>query len=651
MFSATVPAPRGLPITNTRRERPGTFASNQEPSRARDDRPIFHIPRSAIRSAVFASGMDSRRWLPTWLTIILLSIPSFAQAPQVENALLTASDAAIDEFFGRSVSCFGDTILCGSPADGNTTHGGATYVFVRRTTGWVEQARLVPSGIGILNSWGHSVSLWNETAAIGASSSDWVHVFERSGSSWSERTLLTPDPGLLGNQGFGNAVSIHANTILVGAIGDDTSGNDAGAAYVFVRSGTNWIQQAKLLRPGGSANQRFGWSVSLHGDTAVIAAPFAQGTGTVDVFERVGQEWIFRVSLVATDTAFADMFGAAVSTDGSSIVVGAPNHDGSGSSSGAAYVFVRSSQSWVQQATLVPNNGVAMQEFGYAAAIRGDKTIIGAWHFPDLDSGGGAAYVFDRVGTTWSPERELRASNTLPNDSFGESVALWADRVVIGASYNNTAACNGGAMYVFEVGSYEPCVVGDFCFGDGGDQMGCTDCPCGNNAPAGTISGCAHSQSNSLFGGRGARLLHGVGCAPIADFCFELQEAKPNSFAVLVSASSMAPTGTAPCASLNPGSGIAQPLVLDGLRCVVSSGSGSLLRHGTRAIDASGYVGPNGIGSESAWGNCSATFPNSGFSAGTTRHFQAFYRGGASGGCGTQLNSSQGVTVEFQALP
>ena len=177
----------------------------------------------------------------------------------------------------------------------------------------------------------------------------------------------------------------------------------------------------------------------------------------------------------------------------------------------------------------------------------------------------------------------------------------------------------------------------DVCNGDGGNQMGCTDCPCGNNAMPGTVGGCLNSVGTS------ARLLP-MGSERLMnmDLCFEMEGGKPDSFAVLTSGDALAPANAmSPCFGLDSG---IQSVALDGLRCVVQN----VLRHGSRAVDSTGYVGANGTPPEGAWGFCSSNFPNSGgFMAGQTSHFQAIYREDMGVSCGTEQNTSQAVSITF----
>ncbi|MEM7516008.1 MAG: hypothetical protein AAF368_03665, partial [Planctomycetota bacterium] len=175
---------------------------------------------------------------------------------------------------------------------------------------------------------------------------------------------------------------------------------------------------------------------------------------------------------------------------------------------------------------------------------------------------------------------------------------------------------------------------GEFCNGDGGDQMGCTNCPCGNNAVPGTMGGCLNSAGNS------ARLV-GSGSASVAGdtLRFEVNTATPTTFGILQSANNRLPN-MGPCA---PGSGILSGVV-DGLRCV----GGAALRHGTRATDSNGDIGVTNNGWGPPNGPPGGLIATNGFVAGQTRHFQVFYREDVALGCQSGQNTTQGVTVTFE---
>lgn len=185
----------------------------------------------------------------------------------------------------------------------------------------------------------------------------------------------------------------------------------------------------------------------------------------------------------------------------------------------------------------------------------------------------------------------------------------------------------------FGLTPYEPQLGGPICFGDGGSG-GCTPCPCGNEV-SGSTGGCLNG-----FGTAG--ILHAYGLPSVAQdtLRFELADANPMTFAILVSTQSLLPTG-----GVCPvGSGI-QSSVLDGLRCV----GGALLRHGVRSTD---FAGSSGVNGNAGWGPpngpAGGLVVAGGFQAGQTRHFQVFYREDLNLGCGRGQNTSNAWSLVFQ---
>ena len=161
---------------------------------------------------------------------------------------------------------------------------------------------------------------------------------------------------------------------------------------MFVRSGTAWSQQAELTAADGAANDYFGTSVAISGSTVVVGAPSKNSsTGAAYVFVRSGTAWSQQAELTAADGASGDSFGTSVAISGTTAMVGAPSKD---SSTGAAYVFARSGTAWPQQAKLTAADATAGDQFGYWVGISGPTAVVGA---PNRNSGTGAAYAFVNV--------------------------------------------------------------------------------------------------------------------------------------------------------------------------------------------------------------------------------------------------------------
>jgi len=324
--------------------------------------------------------------------------------------------------------------LARAPAGLRAAVGRTLGVPATAATGASQQAKLTAADAAVNDYFGLSVAIYGSTAVVGApykNTGTAAYVFVRSGSAWSQQAKLTAADSTSGDL-FGSSVAIYGSTVLVGAPGANSF---TGAAYVFARSGTAWSQQAKLTAASGG---EFGWSVALYGSTAVVSAPYENSqTGAAYVFARSGTAWSQQAILTAAHGAPSDRFGWSVAIYGSTAVVGAPYRK-----SGTAYVFARSGTAWSQQAQLAATDGAVGGLFGSSVAIYGSTALVSA---PHENSDTGAAYVFARSGTAWSQQAKLTARGT-SGESLGWSVAIYGSTAVLGAPSNQF---DTGAAYVF----------------------------------------------------------------------------------------------------------------------------------------------------------------------------------------------------------
>lgn len=369
--------------------------------------------------------------------------------------------------FGAAVALDGNTALVGSPFENveGTVRQGAAYVFTRSGNSWSMQTRVTSADGAQDDRFGSSVAIDGDTALIGAALDDVgtipgqgsAYIFTRSGSTWTEQIQLTADDGASNDQ-FGIAVALDGNTAVIGANRDDIGSTlDQGSAYVFVGAGADWTQQARLVAADGALDDRFGVAVALDGDWAVIGAHaddvgLAENRGSAYVFTRSDGIWSQQARLTADDGATGDEFGIAVALSGDTALVGAyQDNVGGGAGRGSAYVFTRAGSSWSQQARLLAASGVADDSFGIAVALDGHTAVVGAQGRDfDGNSNQGAAYLFTRLGSSWSEEVELSASGGAEGDAFGWSVALDGDLALVGVPGRNVGSnLAQGAVYVF----------------------------------------------------------------------------------------------------------------------------------------------------------------------------------------------------------
>ncbi|NKE69292.1 integrin [Nitrospiraceae bacterium HYJII51-Mn-bac16s-1-B09] len=352
--------------------------------------------------------------------------------------------------------------------------------------------------VGALNEASAATGINGNQADNSAADSGAVYLFARSGGNWSQQAYIKASNTDAGD-GFGYSVALSAdgNTLAVGARYEasaatgingnqaDNSANNAGAVYLFIRSGESWSQEAYIKSSNTNIGDEFGDSVALSGDgnTLAVGAPYedsgGQDSGAVYLFFRNGS-WTQQAYIKGSNTGASDKFGwsVALSTDGSALAVGAWGEasaatgingnqaDNSAQNAGAVYLFIRDGESWSQQAYIKPSithgfnpfGGSEGGLFGYAVTLSGDGNTlaVGAYAEPSSATGingnqadtsarqAGAVYLFVRSGGNWSQQAYIKASNTDAGDWFGFSVALGADGNTLAVGALNEASAAAG---------------------------------------------------------------------------------------------------------------------------------------------------------------------------------------------------------------
>jgi uncharacterized Zn-binding protein involved in type VI secretion len=277
------------------------------------------------------------------------------------------------------------------------------------------------------------------------------------GSGYTERAVIT---GSQPSQ-FGRGLALCRDTLFAGDPGADGAGQSTGAVFVFERDGTSWIETQKLF-PADGAQIAFGGSLAVSGTTLVVGAGgFPSGspnTGAAYVFERVGSAWVERQKLLPGAATFPVVanFGASIDVDGDTIVVGSPLSDHSNPSSsqcnsGAAYVFRKRANSWVKERRLLASDLWCRAKFGTAVALQGDSLLVTADEGdPQGVLAGGSVYEFQRSGSTWAEIQEFGRIQTTPWGLLGTSVDLEGDRAIVGFRKLGASSFPGvGRAYTF----------------------------------------------------------------------------------------------------------------------------------------------------------------------------------------------------------
>jgi hypothetical protein len=384
-----------------------------------------------------------------------------------QQAYIKASNTDNGDSFGISVSLSsdGNTLAIGATGEGSNVTGvdgdqtnnsaaasGATYVFTRSGTSWSQQAYIKASNTGASDEFGRSVSLGEDgnTLAIGATSEDSnatgingdqtnntaaiagaAYVYIRSGTSWSQQAYIKASNTDAGDH-FGLIVSLSTdgNTLAVsaqseasnasGINGDQTDNSvaDSGAAYVFVRSGVNWSQQAYIKASNAEANEYFSYSMNLSadGNTLAVGTPYE---------------------------------------DSNAVGINGDQTNNSAVTAGAAYVFSRTGTSWSQQAYIKASNAEANDWFGVMLSLSANGNTLAVGGSNDDSNatgingdqanntvtGSGAVYVFERSGTSWSQQAYIKASTTGIYDLFAwPTLSGDSNTLAVGASREDSSA-------------------------------------------------------------------------------------------------------------------------------------------------------------------------------------------------------------------
>ncbi len=360
-----------------------------------------------------------------------------------QDAELTAADGLSGDQFGQALALSGTALVIGAP--GRNTRTGAAYVFTGSGATWTQDAELnAPDGQDN-DGFGSSIALSGTTAVVGspnAQASGTAYVFSEAGTTWSEQAELTEGPSGSAGDGFGTAIALSGSSVLVGAPG---SADLTGAVYPFSFTGASWQPDATLTASNGEPGSKFGVSLALSDQTALIGSSGATiGQGAAYFFtSSSGASWTQITEIKASDKRIGNFFGDSVSLSGTTAVVGAYGRD---KYAGASYVFTQSKPTkWTQQAELLASDGQGGGDsFGSSTAVSGKTIVVGA---PGRLDGQGAAYIYTLNDSTWSLDAELADPGKSPGDMFGHSVAISGSTVVIGAFGTNG---DTGAAYVYQ---------------------------------------------------------------------------------------------------------------------------------------------------------------------------------------------------------
>ena len=428
---------------------------------------------------------------------------------QHKQKFQTAEGNTLDRF-GSSVDVDGDYAVVGAPADDEGgADAGAVYIYVFGENGWVQEAKLLAPEPTAGDEFGSTVSISGDYVLVGAQNNDaagqnagTAYVYLRQGISWSVQTAIQP-ADLSAEDRFGASLSLSGDYAIVGAYGADDNGDGAGAAYVFTRSGSSWTQQAKLQSSDIVAGDEFGFDVDVKDDRAIIGAPgkddgFARGAGAAYIFLRDGAAWQEQSKLLAVGGQLDDRFGHSVAIDGTLAVAGAPNEGSGGARDrGAAYTFKYKLGAWKELAFLKDFDGNDSANMGSSVAVEGSTVVVGA---PGRDANGlsstGAIYLYKMGYSEYSVLGQRLAPGGAADDLFGTSVAITDGKILVGSTLGGGENPDAGAVFYLDQERYLPDATVAYC-----GSPATAVAPTANDRCAGTVTGTTNDATT--FSGPG----------------------------------------------------------------------------------------------------------------------------------------------------
>lgn len=409
-----------------------------------------------------------KRFIPS-LVFILIILHSFCQEWYKTDNLLASNGGEVD-WFAYDTDISANFAIVGAPYNdvGSNEDQGTAYVYFYDGNSWGNEQILTASDGASGDEFGRSVAIDGDFLVVGAMFKNYnskeqigaAYVFWFDGSSWVEQQKIAPSNGV-SNDWFGGAADIQDTVIVIGAHTKDVmNAANAGSVYIYYYNGSTWYQAQDFHASDYGTHSYFGISLDLNGNDLIIGSSgddigSNDYQGSAYVFKYAGS-WAEVQKLTASDGGEGDDFGRSVGISGNTILVGSPESEVNNiDEQGAVYYYNYLSGNWTQTQKLSAPNSSPWPSFGIDLAIQGDTAIIGAEGQTVGDNMfQGAAFIYTRNGSTWVEDQYLLASDGEEDDYFGNSVSFKNDYAIVGA-YRTTIGSHSmqGSAYIFKYGT------------------------------------------------------------------------------------------------------------------------------------------------------------------------------------------------------
>ena len=379
---------------------------------------------------------------------------------------LIGYDNANGEFFGDAVAVSADDLIVGKKEDDeNGNLSGAVYFYSEDSNGDFVNPQKVLASDGTSNDrFGGAVDIFGTDAAVGAKEINAVYLYKKDAmGSWGSEQKITPSDGSPSDE-FACDIALFGNYLAVGSLDNVGNGTSSGAVYVYEKDAMGvWGNEQKITPSDGMLNDDFGIAVGLYGDYLVVGSSRNDSnggdSGAIYIYEKDAMGMWGNVQKITTsDGANFDYFGISVAIYDNYLIAGASGDDDSGNFSGSAYVYEKDAMGvWGNEQKLMASDGSNGDTFGRSVSIFGDYLVVNSIDDNDNGSNSGSAYVYEKDAMgIWTDEQKITASDGANDDRFSWSVDISGDNLVMGAPFHDDPALVSGSVYAYSLAT-SPC--------------------------------------------------------------------------------------------------------------------------------------------------------------------------------------------------
>ena len=392
--------------------------------------------------------------------LVLFFIISSVLSGQNYHQKIFASDAQSGVFFGRFVSIEENYAFVSAYRDfENGSASGSLYIFEKLNGKFVQSQKLFPDDGGVEEYFGYSLSSFGEWVITGAhhdsdfgASSGKAYILHLDNGKWDFFQTLVPND-LSEADEFGKTVDIYGDFAVSCSYLDDDNATNSGSVYIYKKENDSWNFFQKLQADVPIDHSQFGLALDIYKDKLIVGAPYSKqdeiSCGAIYIFEFSGNKWTQTAHFSPSNPALNDEYGITVKIDDNYAFASSPKDDDAGKNSGSVYVYRKEDNKWKMHQKLIAPDGTAGDSFGNAMETDGNYLYVASYFDDDNGTNSGSVYIFENIAGNWNYKTKFSPSDGDESDAFGASISIFDDTMLIGAYANDDYGFFAGAAYIF----------------------------------------------------------------------------------------------------------------------------------------------------------------------------------------------------------